>query len=64
MKVWFLVLGSISPDAFTNNSAMLIFFVFSFFVVVVLLNLLIAVMGDSYEKVKEVEVRARSEPHY
>jgi len=57
MTVWLMVLGSITvSDLAGNSSAFLIFFVFSFFVMVLLLNLLIAVMGDSYEKVKEYEV--------
>jgi hypothetical protein len=55
LQVWLFVLGQPSVEDFSGSS-FAIFFVFSFFVVIVLLNLLIAVMGDSYEKVKEVEV--------
>jgi hypothetical protein len=51
------ILGSFHMKDFEEDDESLAFFLmFLFLVVVVMLNLLIAIMSDSYEKVKETEV--------
>ena len=50
------VVGSFDINDYTNNTARSFFLLFLFFAVVVMLNLLIAIMSDSYEKVKDGEV--------
>jgi hypothetical protein len=45
-------LGDSDVDEYTTKAASAMFFVFSLFVMVLMLNLLIAIMGDSYDKVQ------------
>jgi len=50
------VVGSFHMSDYKNNEARAAFLIFLFLIVVVMLNLLIAIMSDSYEKVKDSEV--------
>ena len=49
-------LGSFSIGDYTKRAAVSMFLFFAFFVIVLMLNLLIAIMGDAYSKVKESEL--------
>ena len=49
------MLGDFDVDILEQPSSILIFILFQFIVVVLMMNLIIAIMGDSYEKVKEHE---------
>ena len=50
------MLGSYSITDYTKKAAVAMFLLFAFFVIVLMLNLLIAIMGDAYSKVKESEL--------
>jgi hypothetical protein len=50
------IVGSFHMSDFQNSESTAFFLLYLFGMVVVMLNLLIAIMGDSYEKVKESEV--------
>lgn len=57
VTVYMAMVGSFEVEDFHGVSVLLLV-IFLFLVVIVLLNLLIAIMGDSYEKVKEREAVA------
>jgi hypothetical protein len=50
------MLGSYDIGDYTKKTAVAMFLFFAFFVIILLLNLLIAIMGDAYSKVKESEL--------
>jgi hypothetical protein len=50
------VLGSFEMSDYPKSTSVLMFVCVAFFVVILMLNLLIAIMQDSYDKVKEQEV--------
>ena len=50
------MLGSYNINDYTKKAAVAMFLLFAFFVIVLMLNLLIAIMGDAYSKVKESEL--------
>jgi hypothetical protein len=49
-------LGTFEISDYTKRTAVAMFLIFAFFVIVLMLNLLIAIMGDAYSKVKESEL--------
>lgn len=52
--VWRAMLGDFDADASLSwTSSIVVYMIFQLFVVIILLNLIIAIMGDSYEKVQE-----------
>eukprot|EP01047_Picozoa_sp_COSAG01_P034154 COSAG01_NODE_2551_length_7464_cov_3.080652_1_plen_1470_part_00 len=58
--VYYSMLGNFDPSEYKNSEAIIIAASFAFLVVVVMLNLLIAIMQDSYQNVKQhqqVELR-------
>ena len=60
----FSAVGSFHMDDYTNSESTAFFVIFLFLVLIVMLNLLIAIMSDSFEKVMEnwvVEVRTTNE---
>jgi hypothetical protein len=56
LTVVLAMLGEFEIDNYTKKTAVAMFLLFAFFVVVLMLNLLIAIMGDAYSKVKESEL--------
>jgi hypothetical protein len=56
MTTFQAIVGSFHMKDYSNSEAKAFFYLFLFAMVVVMLNLLIAIMGDAYEKVKEREV--------
>jgi hypothetical protein len=50
------LLGSVDIGDYTKTAAGAMFLFFAFFGIILMLNLLIAIMGDSYSKVKESEL--------
>ena len=54
--VFFLALGEFDADLYTDVLSVLVLLLALLFSTVLLLNLLIAIMGDSYEMIKESEV--------
>ena len=56
LTVTLAALGSFSIGDYTKWAAVGMFLFFAFFVIVLMLNLLIAIMGDAYSKVKESEL--------
>ena len=58
LTVTLAALGSFEIGDYTKRAAVAMFLLFGFFVIVLMLNLLIAIMADSYDKVKEREVVA------
>ena len=56
LTVALAALGSFSIGDYTKRAAVAMFLFFAFFVIVLMLNLLIAIMGDAYSKVKESEL--------
>ena len=56
LVVTLAALGSFSIGDYTKRAAVGMFLFFAFFVIVLMLNLLIAIMGDAYSKVKESEL--------
>jgi hypothetical protein len=56
LTVTLAALGSFSIGDYTKRAAVGMFLFFAFFVIVLMLNLLIAIMGDAYSKVKENEL--------
>ena len=64
MDLLFSAVGSFHMDDYTNSESTAFFVIFLFLVLIVMLNLLIAIMSDSFEKVMEnwvVEVRTTTE---
>ncbi len=53
--MWRGMLGDFDVDILQRSSSILMFVFFQFIVVVLMMNLIIAIMGDSYEAVKENE---------
>ena len=53
--MWRGMLGDFDVDALEQPMSIVVFAIFQFVVVVLMMNLIIAIMGDSYEKVKENE---------
>ena len=49
--MWRGMLGDFDVDVLQQPSSILIFILFQFIVVVLMMNLIIAIMGDSYENV-------------
>ena len=56
MTVTLAALGSFSIHDYTKWAAVALFLLFAFFVIILTLNLLIAIMGDAYTKLKESEL--------
>ena len=56
LTVVLAMLGSFEIGDYTKRAAVAMFLLFAFFVIVLMLNLLIAIMGDAYSKVKESEL--------
>jgi hypothetical protein len=56
LTVTLAMLGSFEIGDYTKRAAVAMFLLFAFFVIVLMLNLLIAIMGDAYAKVKESEL--------
>jgi hypothetical protein len=56
LTVTLAALGSFEIEDYTKKAAVGMFLIFAFFVIVLMLNLLIAIMGDAYSKVKESEL--------
>ena len=56
LKVVLATLGSYDIRDYTKKAAVAMFLFFAFFVILLMLNLLIAIMGDSYSMVKESEL--------
>jgi hypothetical protein len=56
LTVILAMLGSFEIGDYTKRAAVAMFLLFAFFVIVLMLNLLIAIMGDAYSKVKESEL--------
>ena len=56
LAVVLAMLGSFEINDYTKRAAVAMFMLFAFFVIVLMLNLLIAIMGDAYSKVKENEL--------
>ena len=56
LTVVLAMLGSFEIGDYTKRAAVAMFLFFAFFVIVLMLNLLIAIMGDAYSKVKESEL--------
>ena len=56
LTVVLAMLGSFEIGDYTKRAAVGMFLFFAFFVIVLMLNLLIAIMGDAYSKVKESEL--------
>jgi hypothetical protein len=56
LTVTLAALGSFDIEDYTTRAAAAMFLVFAFFVIILMLNLLIAIMGDAYAKVKENEL--------
>jgi hypothetical protein len=50
------MLGNFEIHDFNKSTAILMFLCITFFVMILMLNLLIAIMSDSYDKVKEREL--------
>jgi hypothetical protein len=50
------MLGSFEIGDYTKRAAVAMFLLFAFVVIELMLNLLIAIMGDAYSKVKESEL--------
>ena len=53
--MWRGMLGDFDTGALDQPISIVVFALFQFVVVVMMMNLIIAIMGDSYEKVKENE---------
>ena len=53
--MWRGMLGDFDAEALNQPSSIVMFVFFQFIVVVLMMNLIIAIMGDSYEMVKENE---------
>lgn len=54
------LVGDLSPENMKGNmGAMLYAYVFLVIVVIIMFNLLIAIMGDSYDKIREHQVSGR-----
>jgi hypothetical protein len=53
--MWRGMLGDFDVGALDQPISILVYFFFQVLVVVMMMNLIIAIMGDSYEKVKEHE---------
>jgi hypothetical protein len=56
LTVTLAALGSFDIEDYTKRAAVAMFLFFAFFVIVLMLNLLIAIMGDAYSQVKESEL--------
>jgi hypothetical protein len=56
LTVILATLGSYNIGDYTTRAAVTMFLFFAFFVILLMLNLLIAIMGDSYSMVKESEL--------
>jgi hypothetical protein len=56
LTVTLAALGSFNIHDYTKRAAVAMFLLFAFFVIILMLNLLIAIMGDAYTKVKESEL--------
>ena len=56
LTVTLAMLGSYEIGDYTKRAAVAMFLFFAFFVIILMLNLLIAIMGDAYSKVKESEL--------
>jgi hypothetical protein len=56
LTVTLAALGSFEIGDYTKRAAVAMFLIFAFFVIILMLNLLIAIMGDAYTKVKESEL--------
>ena len=53
--MWRGIFGDFDVEILQQPNSILMFIVFQFVVVVLMMNLIIAIMGDSYENVKEHE---------
>merc|ERR1712032_1108493 len=49
-RTYYILLGEFEMTNVTIDGKFAFFFVFTFFVIIILLNVLIAIVGDSYEK--------------
>jgi hypothetical protein len=56
MTTFQAAVGTFAMSDYTNSGATAVFYLFLFLMVVVMLNLLIAIMGNSYDNIKESEV--------
>ena len=56
LAVTLAALGSFEIGDYTKRAAVAMFLLFAFFVIVLMLNLLIAIMGDAYSQVNEREL--------
>lgn len=66
-RMYSVLVGDVSLDYFQSSSLMLVVFIFfSFFCIIILLNILIAIIIDSYERTKERsrEIFGRAQVEY
>ena len=56
VTMWRAMLSDFDVDILQQPSSIVVFMIFQFFVVVLMMNLIIAIMADSYEMVKEHEI--------
>lgn len=50
LSVYVILLGEFDTEEYSNNQSLYLFIIFSVLVVIVLLNVLIAIISDSYER--------------